>query len=135
MSHPIGIIGGSGLYAMEGLQVTERSELATPFGPPSGPLVLGAMEGVPVAFLARHGEGHRLLPHEVPYRANLWALKKAGARVVISFSAVAACRRPTRPAACGFQTSSWTGPPGARPPFSAAGLWRTSGSPIPPAPG
>lgn len=88
MTPPIGILGGSGLYAMDGLQVTERLELSTPFGPPSGPLVLGAMEGVPVAFLARHGEGHRLLPHEVPYRANLWALKKAGVRAVISFSAV-----------------------------------------------
>jgi len=88
MSHPIGIIGGSGLYAMDGLQVRERLDVPTPFGPPSGPLVLGAMEGVPVAFLARHGEGHRLLPHEVPYRANLWALKQAGARAVISFSAV-----------------------------------------------
>jgi 5'-methylthioadenosine phosphorylase len=88
MSHPIGIIGGSGLYVMEGLKVMDRQEVETPFGKPSGPLVSGALEGVAVAFLARHGEGHRLLPNEVPYRANLWALKQAGVQIVLSFSAV-----------------------------------------------
>lgn len=97
MSHPIGILGGSGLYTMEGLQRAERLDLATPFGPPSGPLVLGTLEGVPVAFLARHGEGHRLLPHEVPYRANLWALKKAGVKAVVSFSAVGSLQAPHPP--------------------------------------
>ena len=88
MIHPIGIIGGSGLYAMNGPQVTDRQEVETPFGKPSGPLVSGTLEGVAVVFLARHGEGHRLLPHEVPYRANLWALKQAGVQIVLSFSAV-----------------------------------------------
>ena len=84
----IGILGGSGLYAMEGVAVRERRLVATPFGEPSAPLVLGTLEGVEVAFLPRHGEGHRLLPSEVNYRANLWALKAAGAETLISVSAV-----------------------------------------------
>lgn len=88
MSHPIGILGGSGLYVIECLSRLERRELETPFGLPSGPVVLGLLEGVEVAFLARHGEGHRLMPHEVPYRANLWALKSVGVEAVVSFSAV-----------------------------------------------
>ena len=87
-SLPIGILGGSGLYAMEGLRVRERREVATPFGAASGPVVLGALEDVDVAFLARHGEGHRLLPSEVDYRANVWALKSLGVEVLISVSAV-----------------------------------------------
>ncbi len=84
----IGILGGSGLYAMEGVLVRERREIATPFGEPSAPLVLGTLDGTEVAFLPRHGEGHRLLPSEVNYRANLWALKKVGVETLISVSAV-----------------------------------------------
>ena len=84
----IGILGGSGLYAMEGVAVRARRTVATPFGEPSAPLVLGSLEGVEVAFLPRHGEGHRLLPSEVNYRANVWALKLAGAEVLLSVSAV-----------------------------------------------
>ena len=87
-STSIGILGGSGLYAMEGLELRERREVATPFGTPSGPVVLGALDGVDVAFLARHGEGHRLLPSEVNYRANIWALKSAGVETLLSVSAV-----------------------------------------------
>ena len=88
MSTPIGILGGSGLYAMEGLEVQERRQVRTPWGEPSGPLVFGRLNGVEVVFLARHGEGHRFLPTEVPYRANLWAFKEAGVSTVLSVSAV-----------------------------------------------
>ena len=97
MTSPIGILGGSGLYAMEGLSVSERRQVATPFGEPSGPLVLGTLEGTPVVFLARHGEGHRFLPSEVNYRANLWALKAAGVQSVISISAVGTLQEAHRP--------------------------------------
>lgn len=88
MSGPIGILGGSGLYAMEGLEVRERRGVSTPWGEPSGPLVLGSLGGAEVAFLARHGEGHRFTPSEVPYRANIWALKEAGVSAILSVSAV-----------------------------------------------
>ena len=88
MSAPLGILGGSGLYAMPGVVVAERREVPTPFGAPSGPVVLGTLEGAPVAFLPRHGEGHRLLPSEVNYRANIWALKAVGAEILLSVSAV-----------------------------------------------
>lgn len=88
MTPSLAIIGGSGLYAMKDVQVDRRLQIETPFGPTSDPVELGSLAGVPVAFLSRHGAGHRLLPSEVPYRANLWALKSLGARAVISFSAV-----------------------------------------------
>lgn len=88
MNPTLAIIGGSGLYAMKDVTVQQRLDLDTPFGPTSGPVELGSLGGVPVAFLARHGAGHRLLPSEVPYRANLWALKSLGVRAVVSFSAV-----------------------------------------------
>ena len=88
MSAPLGILGGSGLYAMPGVVVAERRVVATPFGEPSGPVVLGTLEGAPVAFLPRHSEGHRFTPSEVNYRANVWALKTVGAEVLLSVSAV-----------------------------------------------
>ena len=88
MTHPIGILGGTGLYTMPGVRDTAARDLETPFGKPSDPLMMGTLEGVPVAFLARHGRGHRLLPGEVNYRANLWALKSVGCQMVISVSAV-----------------------------------------------
>lgn len=84
----IGILGGSGLYGMDGVAVRERRVARTPFGESSAPLVLGTLDGVEVAFLPRHGEGHRLLPSEINYRANLWALKEAGVEVLLSVSAV-----------------------------------------------
>ena len=93
----IGILGGSGLYAMEGVAVRERRIVSTPFGDPSAPLVMGTMEGVEVAFLPRHGEGHRLLPSEVNYRANIWALKEAGAETLLSISAVGSLQARHRP--------------------------------------
>lgn len=88
MRAPIGIIGGSGLYRMEGLVLDRTVEVATPFGPPSDPVHLGSLDGAPVAFLSRHGAGHRFTPSEVNYRANLWALKSLGVERLISVSAV-----------------------------------------------
>ncbi len=88
MTSPIGIIGGSGLYAMSGVEDTIQKDMETPFGKPSDPLVLGKLEGVPVAFMSRHGLGHRLTPSEVNYRANIWALKSVGCEILISVSAV-----------------------------------------------
>ena len=93
----IGIIGGTGLYAMRGLEKLRAHEVQTPFGAPSGPLTLGALAGREVAFLARHGEGHRLLPGEINFRANIWALKSVGVRTVIAVSAVGSLREDIRP--------------------------------------
>jgi 5'-methylthioadenosine phosphorylase len=93
----IGIIGGTGLYRMEALRVTQTREVSTPFGPPSSPLVLGELAGREVAFLARHGLHHDLLPSEINFRANIWALKSVGARTVIGVSAVGSLREEIRP--------------------------------------
>ncbi len=93
----VGIIGGSGLYQMEGLQDAQEHVLDTPFGAPSDVIVSGHLHGVGVAFVARHGRGHRLLPGEVPYRANIHALKQLGARYVLSVSAVGSLRETFKP--------------------------------------
>ncbi len=93
----IGVIGGSGFYALEELRDAERIEVGTPFGAPSGPIVTGTLEGRRVAFVARHGEGHRLLPSEVPARANIHALRQLGAERVISLSAVGSLREEIEP--------------------------------------
>jgi 5'-methylthioadenosine phosphorylase len=87
-TYEIGIIGGSGLYKFEGFEQTDRKEIQTPFGAPSDPIVLGRVSGTRAAFLPRHGTGHRLLPSEIPHRANIWALKSLGVRWLISVSAV-----------------------------------------------
>ncbi len=84
----LAIIGGTGLYDLSGLQVEERIAGDTPFGPASGELLRGRIGNQSLLFLARHGAGHRLLPHEVNYRANIFALKRAGATMVLGFSAV-----------------------------------------------
>lgn len=84
----LGVIGGSGLYSMEQLTSIEQVQIETPYGEPSSPIVLGDLEGQRVAFLARHGIGHRLSPTEVNYRANIYALKSLGIKRVL---AVAAC--------------------------------------------
>ncbi|MBL9135253.1 MAG: S-methyl-5'-thioadenosine phosphorylase [Verrucomicrobiales bacterium] len=98
MSTPrIGIIGGSGLYQLEGLSKTRWVKVKTPFGPPSDELLTGSLAGREVVFLPRHGRGHRLLPSELPHRANLWALKKLGVAWVISISAVGSLQRRYRP--------------------------------------
>ena len=97
MHAPIGIIGGSGLYRMEGLVLDRAVEVQTPFGEPSGPVHLGTLDDAPVAFLARHGEGHRFTPSEVNYRANLWALKSRGVERLISVSAVGSLQARHKP--------------------------------------
>ncbi len=84
----IGIIGGSGIYSLEGVRIEDRIKTETPFGKPSAPLILADFEGVPAAFLPRHGEGHTLSPSEVPYAANIYAMKHAGVRQIIAVSAV-----------------------------------------------
>jgi 5'-methylthioadenosine phosphorylase len=84
----LAIIGGTGLYELQGLDVTGRIDEDTPFGRPSGEIVRGRLHGHELLFLARHGAGHRLLPHEVNYRANVFALKHAGATMLLGFSAV-----------------------------------------------
>ncbi|HET9783639.1 MAG TPA: S-methyl-5'-thioadenosine phosphorylase [Terriglobales bacterium] len=84
----IGIIGGSGLYQMPGLTEIEERRVATPYGDPSDALILGRLEGAPVAFLSRHGRGHRFSPSEVPYRANIHAMKLLGVEQILSLSAV-----------------------------------------------
>ncbi len=93
----IGIIGGTGLYRMDGLEVNETRQLDTPFGQPSSPVMLGRLGGKPVAFLARHGLRHHLLPSEINFRANIWALKSVGVRTVIGVSAVGSLREEIRP--------------------------------------
>jgi 5'-methylthioadenosine phosphorylase len=93
----LAVLGGTGLYAMDGLEDVEQRELSTPFGSPSGPVTLGRLEGRPVAFLARHGEGHRLNPSEVNYRANLYALKAVGAERVVAISACGSLREEIEP--------------------------------------
>jgi 5'-methylthioadenosine phosphorylase len=93
----IGVIGGSGLYAMEGLEQVERVELDTPFGAPSDAYVLGTIGGRRVAFLPRHGVGHRLTPSEVPSRANIHGFKQLGVRHLISISAVGSLRAELEP--------------------------------------
>ncbi|EPV3035024.1 S-methyl-5'-thioadenosine phosphorylase [Pseudomonas aeruginosa] len=93
----IGIIGGSGLYEMDGLDNLQEHSLETPYGAPSDDIVTGTLDGEPVAFLARHGRGHRLLPSEVPYRANIHALKQLGVRYILSFSAVGSLKEGIAP--------------------------------------
>jgi len=93
----IGIIGGSGLYAMEGLTVLEERAVATPFGEPSDPYVIGEIDGMRVAFLARHGRGHRLNPTEVNYRANLFGFKLLGVHTILSASAVGSMKEQYAP--------------------------------------
>ena len=84
----VAVIGGSGLYAMEGLEVIREHRINTPFGPPSDLLMEGRLSGKPVVFMARHGRHHHLLPTEVPYRANIWALRSLGVRYLIGCCAV-----------------------------------------------
>ena len=93
----IGIIGGSGLYAMSGLTKTREIRAKTPFGEPSDAIVLGTLEGKCVAFLARHGRGHRILPSEINFRANIYAMKLLGVERIISVSAVGSLREDLRP--------------------------------------
>jgi 5'-methylthioadenosine phosphorylase len=93
----LAIIGGSGLYNMPGLQNPQEHVLNTPFGNPSSPIVVGELEGQRIAFLARHGIGHHIMPSEVNYRANIYALKQLGAERVVSISACGSLREDYAP--------------------------------------
>jgi 5'-methylthioadenosine phosphorylase len=93
----IGIIGGSGLYSMPGLTGVHEEHVTTPFGEPSDAFVLGDLEGRRVAFLARHGRGHRLLPSELNFRANIYALRKLGVERILSVSAVGSLKEDHKP--------------------------------------
>ncbi|MDR3736164.1 MAG: S-methyl-5'-thioadenosine phosphorylase [Acidobacteriaceae bacterium] len=93
----IGIIGGSGLYAMPGLTNVREEIVETPFGRPSDALVLGDLDGRKVAFLARHGRGHKLLPSELPFRANIYAMKMLGVEYILSVSAVGSLKEEHKP--------------------------------------
>ncbi len=93
----IAVIGGSGLYDMPGLKNAKKRSVETPFGKTSAPIVVGELEGTRVAFLARHGVGHTLTPSEVPYRANIYALKTLGAEKVVSVSACGSLREDYAP--------------------------------------
>jgi 5'-methylthioadenosine phosphorylase len=93
----LGIIGGSGLYDIEGLEERREVAVETPFGAPSDPYLTGVLDGVRVAFLARHGAGHRLLPSEINYRANIHGFRQLGARHLLGFSAVGSLRDDIHP--------------------------------------
>ena len=93
----IGVIGGSGLYKMQGLTGVYKVKVSTPFGEPSDAIILGNLEGVKVAFLPRHGEGHRINPSQLPTKANIYALKSLGVERIISVSAVGSLREEIEP--------------------------------------
>src|SRR5437899_4489650 len=93
----IGIIGGSGLYDMAELTDREEQTISTPFGAPSGPYVIGTLRGKRVAFLPRHGVGHRLLPSELNYRANIYGMKVLGVERILSASAVGSLKMAYKP--------------------------------------
>lgn len=95
----LAVIGGSGLSRLASLEVNERRAARTPYGEPSGALLFGTVAGKPVMFLARHGYGHTIAPHEVNYRANVWALRDAGATRVVSVASVGGIRLDCEPGA------------------------------------
>ncbi len=97
MEATIGVIGGSGLYKMEALKDVEEVQIETPFGATSDALIVGKLEGTTVAFLARHGRHHHLTPSEVPFRANIYAMKQLGVRYLISASAVGSLKAEAKP--------------------------------------
>ncbi len=93
----LGILGGSGLYSISGLKDIEEINVDTPFGSPSDTLLIGKLNNMDVVFLARHGKGHTLLPTEVPYKANIWAMKFLGVKWIISASAVGSLKEEIKP--------------------------------------
>jgi 5'-methylthioadenosine phosphorylase len=95
--HVLGVIGGSGLYEFEGFSDVEELTVDTPFGPPSDRIVRGRLGGTTLLFLPRHGRGHRLAPHEIPFRANVCALKMLGATQLVSVSAVGSMKEEIAP--------------------------------------
>lgn len=94
---PVGVIGGSGLYEMEGLDIIERRRVDTPFGEPSAPIAIAELDGRRVAFLPRHGQHHEYVASTVPYRANIWALKKLGVFWLVTVSAVGSLKKEIVP--------------------------------------
>lgn len=106
----IGIIGGTGLYKIDGLTEVARERVETPFGEPSAEVLIGELGGQKLAFLPRHGSQHQLLPSEINFRANIWALKAVGARRLISVSAVGSLRQEIRPGDLAMPTQyfDWT---------------------------
>ncbi|HEX7249581.1 MAG TPA: S-methyl-5'-thioinosine phosphorylase [Burkholderiales bacterium] len=93
----LAIIGGSGLSKLANMEISRRKVMRTPYGEPSGALTLGRIAGCDVIFLARHGYGHTIAPHQVNYRANLWALKEAGAKEIVSVASVGSIRKDLWP--------------------------------------
>jgi len=112
----LAIIGGTGLYDLAGMQIDGESSPDTPFGRASGPVLHGRLHGRELLYLARHGAGHRLLPHEVNYRANVFALKRAGATQILGFSAVGSLAEHVAPGdlAVPSQYFDWTRGPRER---------------------
>jgi 5'-methylthioadenosine phosphorylase len=97
MKPTIGIIGGSGLYSMPGFEAHEERRLDTPFGSPSDAYIVGGLQGKEVAFLARHGRGHRISPSELNFRANIWGMKSLGVERIVSLSAVGSLKEEHKP--------------------------------------
>ena len=93
----IGVIGGSGLYEIEGMTEVKKARVKTPFGNPSDAITIGSLGGIMIAFLPRHGKGHRISPSELPVRANIYALKSLGAEWIISISAVGSLKEEIHP--------------------------------------
>ena len=93
----IGVIGGSGLYEIDGLQNVKTEAVSTPFGDPSDQFVIGSLGDAELVFLPRHGRGHRILPSELPFRANIWAMKKLGVERIVSVSAVGSLKEKIEP--------------------------------------
>lgn len=93
----IGVIGGSGLYELEGLADVKNETVKTPFGDPSDEFVTGSLNGVQMVFLPRHGRGHTILPTELPFKANIWAMKKLGVSAILSVSAVGSLKKEIEP--------------------------------------
>ncbi|HVV97230.1 MAG TPA: S-methyl-5'-thioadenosine phosphorylase, partial [Rhodanobacteraceae bacterium] len=97
MSIELAVIGGTGLYRFAGLEGVERDHGDTPYGKPSGDVVVGRIDGRRVAFLARHGESHSIAPHRINYRANVWMLHRLGARRIVGVNAVGGIRKDMGP--------------------------------------
>ena len=121
----IGIIGGSGLYHMAGFESQEEILLETPFGQPSDAYIVGTLEGKSVAFLARHGRGHRIQPSDLNFRANIYGLKMLGVERILSVSAVGSLKEEHKPWNLSFRINFSIGPPAANRHSSAMEWWRT----------
>ncbi len=130
MKAEIGIIGGSGLYSMPGFEAQEEVTIKTPLGRPSDNYVVGTAGGRSVAFLARHGRGHRLSPSELNFRANIYGMKTLGVERIISLSAVGSLKEEHRPLDFVIPDQFFDRTRGRVSTFFGEGWWRTSASPI-----